>query len=132
MFLPLRVAVWISYWADHRMFANSFIQHLLSFFFFFSPASLSHSVHVASTACETPGRSPKGNPVPPVSPLGREEKFGVQAEIQFPFTCLRCPSHHGSNGIFVPYFGTVSLVPQLLLEVLHVWLYGGALQNSSF
>lgn len=67
-----------------------------------------------------------------MSPPGMEEKFGVEAEIQFAFMCLRCPSHHGSSGIFVLYFGNVSLMPQLLFEVLHVWLYGGALQNSSF
>ncbi|XP_052659971.1 uncharacterized protein LOC128149148 [Harpia harpyja] len=78
----------------------------------------SHSVHVASTVCETPGSLLKGNPDSPVSPPGREEKFGVQAEIQFAFMCLRCPSHHGSGGIFVPYFGNVSLMPQLLFEDL--------------
>lgn len=129
VFLPLHSAVWTSYWADHRVFANSFIQHLLFFSF---AASQSHSVHVASAACETPGSLLKGNPDSPVSPPGREEKFGVQAEIQFALMCLQCPSHHGSGGIFVLCFGNVSLMPQLLFEVLHVWLYGGALQNSSF
>jgi len=53
--------------------------------FFFCAASQSHSAHVASTARGTPGSLLAGNPDPPVSPPGREEKFGVQAEIQFSF-----------------------------------------------